>query len=157
MAFGTFKQDLETKQVKYTKKRVDRPYTWSEGFSGGASVGVITHTVYQVYEYHRYCTKRYKYVGMNQTMAENKLKSLINTYNRTVYISQWNDSGANAGEFTDITAGNKLQASIYAQRVAGCLYEVIVEINEDDTKFDTHGYVSPESLFSKENARGYDA
>lgn len=156
MAFGTYKQDLEALTVTYSKKLVNRSYSYTSSFGNAGSIGTITKTINFVYEYHRYATRSYKYVGMSEEMAKNKLKSLIDTYNRQYWASWWNSSGANVGKFTDFVLGKKLQANIYAQRTKGCLYEVIVNINEDDTKFDVDGKTAPENLFKEENKRSYE-
>lgn len=50
-------------------------------------------TINSAYEYHRYCTKTYSYVGMDKATANACAKAMITKYTRTFSISEWNSSG----------------------------------------------------------------
>lgn len=46
-------------------------------------------------------------------------------------------------------------ADISIQQRAGCMYDVVVSVREDDTRMRT-GPTTPEALFGAENMRDYD-
>ena len=80
---------------------------------------------------------------------------MITKYTRSFVVSDWNSSGQYAGTFTDISGGSVVMADIAIQQREGHMYDVIVNVREDDTKLRTSA-VTPSSLFTTENARDYD-
>lgn len=62
--------------------------------------------------------------------------------------------------FSDIEDGWKCMTQISINRVAGCMFELEVRVNEDDSKLRsftqfTYG-TNPVSFFTQEHNRGYE-
>lgn len=115
----------------------------------------ITVTINSAYEYHRYCSKSYMYVGMDRATAGACAQAMITKYTRSFSVSEWNSSGQNAGQFTDTGGGSYCMAEVCVQQREGCMYDVLINVREDDTRLRT-SITSPEALFAAENNRDYD-
>lgn len=135
---------LNGKTVSYSKSRIYGQWSYVSG------VSVVT--IYQAWEYHRYCQKTYQYVGMDYTTASKCAEEMIKKYTRSYDISEWN---SNTGTFTDKTGSSMCMADVTIQKVAGHLYNVIISVREDDAKIRTTS-LTPSGLFVAENNRDYD-
>lgn len=135
--------------VTYSKPAVRGTWSWTNNLNVISWVNVA-------YECHRYASCRYRYVGMDYASAKAAADEIREKYTRAFYASEWNGSGANTGKFTEISMGTKLQGSVEVVRRDGHLYDVEVEINEDDVKMSIDPYVTLASIFANENLRKYD-
>lgn len=135
--------------VTYSKPAVKGSWSWTNN----ANV-VTTETV--AYECHRYASCRYRYVGMDYASAKAAADTIRNSYTREFWASEWWGSGAYTGTFQDISMGTKLQGTVEVVRRDGHLYDVEVEIAEDDVKMSLASSASLASLFAKENSRTYE-
>lgn len=136
------------KVVTYSKQRIYGNWTYL------SALNILT-TLYWVWEYHRYCTKSYMYVGMDLATAQSCAAAMITKYTRSIKISEWQDGGGNAGTFQDVNGGSICMADICIQQQEGHMYSVIVNVREDDVRLRTYS-TDPSSLFSSENQRDYD-
>lgn len=138
----------QDKTVRYSRRKVYGEWSYL------SAVSVIT-TLDHAYEYHRICTKQYRYVGMDRATAGACAAAMISKYTRSTKESQWNGSGVAAGTFTDESAGVIPMADVAIIHEEGCMYSVQVSVNEDDTKMRV-GALTPSSLFADEDGRDYD-
>lgn len=135
----------------------DKVVTYSSSIITGTWVNVnanVTTTYHQVYEYHRYCTKSYMYVGMDRATAQQCAAAMIQLYTRSYKYSDFQTEGADA-EFIDKPAGTMCMADISIQQRVACMYDVVINVRENDVKLRTYA-TSPSYLFSVEDARQYD-
>lgn len=135
--------------VTYSRPAVKGSWSWTNN----ANV-VTTESV--AYECHRYASCRYRYVGMDYASAKAAADTIRSNYTRAFWTSEWNGSGANTGTFTKLSMGTKLQGTVEVVRREGHLYDIEVEIAEDDVKMSLSPSASLASLFSSENARTYE-
>jgi len=91
------------------------------------------------------------YVGMDLTTANACAAAMITKYTRPFYVSSWTDSGT----WEVVPGGSMLMAEVTVQQRAGCMYDVMINVREDDVRMSKTA-VSPTSLFTSENARDYD-
>lgn len=139
-------QDLS---IIYSRQRVYQDYTYVYGVAE-------LITIHSVWEYRRRAAKSYRYVGMDRDTANACAAAMVAKYTRTTKVSDWNSTGEHAGTFLDIDGGAIPMAEVAVVHVAGCMYEVLVTVNEDDTRLRVEIVANPETLFSTENARDYD-
>lgn len=139
---------LNDKVVTYSQQRIYGEWSYINGVSQ-----IIT--LHSAWEYHRYCSKTYMYVGMDISTANLCAQAMITKYTRNYSVSQWNSSGDYKGQFTDISGGTVCMADICVQQREGHMYDVIINVREDDSRQKTYS-TSPQSLFTAENARDYD-
>ncbi len=125
--------------------------SWS--YTNNANV-VTTESV--AYEFHRYASCRYRYVGMDYASAKAAADSIREKYTRDFWTSEWQGSGENTGTFQDLDMGTKLQGFVEVVRREGHLYDVEVEVSEDDVKMSLSPNITPASLFAKEATRTYE-
>ena len=135
----------EDKVVTYSINRIQGE--WTHIISA-----VQQYIYYTVFEYHRYCTKTYSYVGMDLTTARDCAAAMVTKYTRNFENSDWDED---TGTFNDVYGGSMCMADIAIQQTAGPMYSVVVSVREEDTKVRTT-ITSPASLFSAENSRDYD-
>lgn len=135
------------KVVTYSKQRIYGQWSY-------VMLNVET-TRYWVWEYHRYCTKSYMYVGMDLATAQSCAQAMVTKYTRNIEISEWQTEGGNAGTFQDVPGGSICMADVCIQQQEGHMYSVIVNVREDDVKLRTFS-TTPSTLFSTENQRDYD-
>lgn len=107
--------------------------------------------LYEAWQYHRYATMQYKYVGMSESAAKAKASSVRGSLTRIYYISRWQ----NDGQFHTQVGGTKLQGTVEVVKNIGHLYDVVVTINEHDTRMRVEADQNPESVFALENTRQY--
>ena len=74
------------KVVTYSMRLISGNWTYLTALN-------VEVTLHSAYEYHRYCTKTYSYVGMDKATANACAQAMVNKYTRTFYISEWNSSG----------------------------------------------------------------
>jgi len=135
------------KVVSYSRQRIYGEWSYVQGN--------ITTTLHSVWEYHRYCSKTYSYVGMDLATAQSCAQAMVAKYTRSTKISDWQSGGAQAGTFKDIDGGSIPMADICIQQEAGHMYSVIINVREDDTRLNTAS-LDPTTLFTIENQRDYD-
>lgn len=135
--------------VTYSRPAVKGSWSWTNNAN-------VETTESVAYECHRYASCRYRYVGMGYASAKAAADTIRNKYTRAFWGSEWNGSGANAGTFTELAMGTKLQGSVEVVRREGHLYDIEVEIAEDDVKMSLSPSASLTSLFASENARTYE-
>lgn len=75
---------------------------------------------------------------------------MITKYTRSVRVSEWG-----TGEFSDIDGGTICMADITIQKRAGHMYDVVVNVREDDSRNRRASY-TPSTLFTTEDRRDYD-
>ena len=86
------------------------------------------------WEFHRYCTMTFSYVGMDYQTAVACASALTDRYTRKFMISEpSSEPGAVAG-FLDIYGGEKLMAQIAVTKTNGKMYSVECTVSEDDAK-----------------------
>lgn len=93
------------KVVTYSKQRIYGTWTFRPALN-------IEQTYYWVWEYHRYCSKSYMYVGMDLATAQSCAQAMITKYTRTTKVSDWQAEGQNAGTFQDVDGGTVCMADI---------------------------------------------
>lgn len=140
------KQLIQDLVVSYSMGQLAQPYSFV------SQVGITTHYDW-VWECHRYATKTYEYRGMGYDDAKAKAQSIIESYTRSKYDSVFN---VDDGVFEDRYIGRRLQTSVSVQQMAGCMYKVVVQVNEDDMKLQKPDDVNFTQAFSNEDSRTYD-
>ena len=136
---------ISDKVVTYSSQLVFGEWSYN------SAPNVIT-TLYNAWEFHRYCVKTYMYVGMDRTTAGNCATAMVTKYTRDYKYSKWDNTN---GIFVDENAGSMCMADIAIQQREGHMYDVIVSVREDDSRMRTNP-TSPASLFTAENQRDYD-
>lgn len=138
---------INGKTVSYSQGRISGKWTWVHS-------ALWVDTFSWMWEYHRYCQMTYSYVGMDLASANACAQALIQQYTRTFYVSVWNEE---RGEFDVQLGGSMPMAEVAVQQRAGCMYDVVVSIREDDTRLvRVPPRTGPQELFTAENARSYD-
>lgn len=135
--------------VSYSKPRIKGNWSWTN------ALNVIFWRT-QAYEYHRYASCAYRYVGMDYKSAKSAADRIRESYTRAFKISEWNGSGSYAGTFQPLDMGTRLQGSVEVVRDRGHLYDVVVQIDEDDVRLSLDPNRSFAVLFADEDARRYD-
>ena len=137
-------------QVAYTKRRIYGNWSWT--------TGNMSHTETMAWEYVRRANKAYRYVGMDKTTAQTCANTLQALYNRTMQASRFDtDEGSPTfGQFVIESAGTALMADIAMRHVAGGMWEVTVNIREEDSRLLFISDGSYSTLFALEMARKYD-
>ena len=74
------------KVVTYSMRLISGTWTYLTAIN-------VEVTLHSAYEYHRYCTKTYSYVGMDKATANACAQAMITKYTRSFSISEWNSSG----------------------------------------------------------------
>lgn len=136
----------EGRSVTYAKNRVQQSYV--------KVTGNIEQRIDFVWEYRRFCTADYKYVGLSYDAAITKQNALLTYYKRDVKISDWDKD---IGEFFRIDGGKTLMnTQIQVVKTVGHMYELHVSINEEDCIMRTTGEQDATVLFAEENLRQYE-
>ena len=133
--------------LSYSKRIIPGQWSWNRG------VGTIPQTFYQAYEHHRYCTKNYMYVGLDLTSAQSVASDAITYYTRSSQTSFWNTTN---GGFDQITTALQPMADVSVQQVEGHMYNVIINVREDEMLMTMDSTITPEQLFAYANQRHYD-
>ena len=113
------------------------------------------------YRVTRYATKSYSYVGMDEATAlccqNAKVSQYTRPYSRVTQVErkrhQWS-SEMETVLSTDYTY--ECRSDIAAQHTDGCMWQVDINVNEEDEKFSYTLPADPSSLFTSENQRNYD-
>jgi len=114
------------------------------------------------YRVHRYATKSYSYVGMDEATAKAcqnaKIAQYTRAFSRVVEGDAPPDPEVSPDPSTTLTLGYtyECRSDIVAQHVDGHMWEVVINVNEDDEKFSYELPSNPASLFTAENQRNYD-
>lgn len=135
--------------VTYSKPRIAGSWSWTNALNE-----VYWRT--QAYEYHRYASCSYRYVGMDYKSAKAAADAIRDAYTRNFKTSDWHGSGSLAGTFQPLDMGTRLQGSVEVVRDRGHLYDVVVQIDEDDVRLSLNPYESFAGLFADEDTRRYD-
>lgn len=130
--------------VTYSKPRITGNWSWVDAN--------IPYWRTQAYEYHRYASCAYRYVGMSYAAAKAAADAIRDAYVRAFKVSEWQ----NNGRFAPLDMGTKLQGFVEVVRDRGHLYDVVVRINEDDVRLSLDPNESFAVLFAAEDARKYD-
>ncbi len=107
-------------------------------------------------EYHRRARMSFRYVGMTKAAAESCKNAMVAAYTRQFKMSLW-DGSSMGGAWYDNSAGEMPMAEIAMSHNEDSSYDVVVNVNEDDTrmrKTDTNPSYS--TLFSAERSRTYE-
>ena len=134
--------------VRYSKIRISGMWSWE-------SISLSGSYTY-MWECHRYATKSFRYVGMNKATANACAAELKTALTRSIRVSLWNGD-VNGGSWSRENGGTNLMSDVTVNHVAGNMYEVQVNVNEDDVmlaKIDDNP--DPSAQFSAEDARQYD-
>lgn len=134
--------------VTYSKPRISGAWSWADAN--------VVNTRTQAYEYHRYASCSYRYVGLDFASALDCADDIRAAYTRAFKASEWHGSGEHAGTFQPLDMGTRLQGSVEVVRDRGHLYDVVVQIDEDDVRLSLDPNESFAVLFADENARRYD-
>lgn len=140
------KQLIQDLVISYSMRQLDQPYSYA------SQVGITTYYEW-VWECHRYASKTYEYRGMSYDEAKAKAQSIADSYTRAKYDSVFN---ASSGKFENRYIGRRLETSVSVQQMDGCMYKIVVQVNEDDMKLQTPDEIDFTKAFSLENARIYD-
>lgn len=130
--------------VTYSVSAVRGSWSWT--------VLNVTYTITVAYEYRRHATCAYRYVGMDYASAKAAADEVRSKYTRAFWTSGW----GSGGDFETANTGTKLQGSVEVVQRAGHLYDVVVEVNEDDFRLRKSPGLNPDAVFANENARVYD-
>lgn len=134
--------------VTYSRSAVKGKWAWVSGN--------VTSWRDVAYEVHRYASCAYRYVGMDYASALAAAKTIRASYTRAFKGSEWHGSGTYAGTFRDLDMGKRCQASVEVVRTAGHLYDVVVDVSEDDMRMSLQPSGATAALFAAENKRQYD-
>ena len=149
---------------------------WVEQESpSGATYEVWTTYDKMYYRVFRYATKSYSYVGMDETTAKACLNAKVSQYtrgySRVVEVDVPDSSSSNliggSGESQSEGEGHthtelrnettrECRSDIVAQHVDGHMWQVIINVNEEDEKYSYTLPANPASMFTAENQRNYD-
>lgn len=108
----------------------------------------------EAWTYRRRATKSYRYTGMTLDAAKACAADMRDYYTRAQKVSVWdlNDDR----EFAEPAVANSLcMADIAVVPVSASMYEVRVQVNEDDERM-RRASLAPDALFTTEKSRQYD-
>lgn len=134
--------------VTYSKPRISGSWSWVDAN--------VENTRTQAYEYHRYASCAYRYVGLDFLSALDAADAIRAKYTRAFKASEWHSGGEHAGTFQPLDMGTRLQGSVEVVRDRGHLYDVVVQVEEDDVRLSLDPNESFAVLFAAEDARKYD-
>ena len=134
--------------VTYSKSLVSGSWSWVSANVEG--------TYGYMMEYHRRARMSFRYVGMTKAAAESCRDAMISAYTRSFYMSVW-DGTTMGGNWSTSSAGSQLMADIAMSHNDDGSYDVVVNVNEDDSRMlkvgDSYNYAV---MFASESARDYD-
>lgn len=134
------------KVVTYSRSKIYGSWKWGDA---------IVYTLNEAWEYHRFCSKTYSYVGLTKAAAVSCATAMVAYYTRATKVSYFSDSGNTAGSFLVQDGGTVCMADVSPRMTAGGMWQVDISVREDDARIRRES-VSPDSLFTTENAREYD-
>lgn len=86
----------------------------------------------KAYEYHRYATKVYRYVGMDERTAKACAAAKLKQYTKPRFFWYWEgDVGGSLNFYREEKAG----ATVKAKHAGGHLWSVEISVNEDDVYY----------------------
>ena len=135
----------EGKIVTYSKSRIYGSWSYTSGTT------VTTYT--SAWEFHRYCSMSFEYVGMTYSAAMRCAEDLVEKYTRSFKISEWN---GNQGVFVSTSGGEQVMASVSVAYDGGSAYSVRVSVREDDCRLKRTDPGEIDALFADENSRSYE-
>ena len=134
--------------VTYSRRIIFGTWSWTNGLNE-------TGVYYSMMEYHRYASKRYRYVGMT-TAAKNACLLAMNTmYERTCWTNYWQSNGSWGP--VEVCGSVPLARVSPIENDDGS-WDVEIDVNEDDVRY-SHVFnaADAKSKFSGyETGRGYD-
>lgn len=110
------------------------------------TTGEITQEVKPYWICTRYATKQYVYVGMDFVTAKECAKQKRAMYTREYYQADGDEVHTIIACYTEVVP----------QYVSGKMWEVVITVNETDSRISYTLPTDMESLFSLENQRTYD-
>lgn len=113
---------------------------------------IVYEMWHAAYEVHRYKTKSYKYVGMDFATAQQCAATAAAYYQRVKHTYQLDDSGT----WKTHQSCPCNMADITIERVDGDMYDVVINVNEDDVYMSTGGDLSDLGALFDANNRKYD-
>ena len=136
--------------VTYTRRKIYGSWTYVQLN--------VTTTITEVWEYVRRAVKSYKYVGLDETTADSLAATLRTYYTRATKTSEFDtiEGSSTYGQFKHVAAGDVPMADVVCQHEDGGMWSVVVSVNEEDTRTSRSASESFATLFSAEDARGYD-
>ena len=137
----------EPLKVTYSTQIISGSWGWTSANVSGSYT--------RMRENHRYATKRFRYVGMTHAAALTCRGELIEKFTRNFNMSIWNGDVTD-GEWVSMNGGAMVMADGSPEENEEGSYDVIVNVNEDDTKYsivETPFY--PAISFSTERLRTY--
>lgn len=132
------------KTVTYSRQKIYGSWVYLSGLT--------IKTESEAWEYHRYCSLSYSYVGLTKAAAMTEATTLATTYTRATSYSAWDSSTA---AFAVKDGGSILMAEITPRQTQGDMWQVDVTVREDDSRRSLAN-LDPTSFFTVENARTYD-
>lgn len=138
--------------ISYSKSKVFGSWTATSTTASTASV-----TYNEAWEYRRFASGTFRYVGMDYDTSLRCAQAMVAEYSRPTIISKWDPTGQSMynAEFIDVDGGTVLMADVNVQNTAGHMYEVVVQVREQDMRMRINGSAGPSSLFTTENQRQY--
>lgn len=103
-------------------------------------------------EYHRRARQSFRYVGMTKVAADSCKSAMVAKYTRSTYESIW-DGDAMGGAWNTTASGEMLMAEVSASHNEDGSYDVVVNVNEDDTRMSKVGETA---VFAYEPLRQYE-
>ena len=137
----------EPLKVTYSTQIISGSWGWTSANMSGYYT--------RMRENHRYATKRFRYVGMTHAAALTCRDELIEKFTRNFNMSIWNGDVTD-GEWVSMNGGAMCMADVSPEENGDGSYDVIVNVNEDDTKYsrvETPFY--PNVAFATERLRTY--
>ena len=137
----------EPLKVTYSTQIISGSWGWTSANMSGSYT--------RMRENHRYATKRFRYVGMTHAAALTCRDELIEKFTRNFNMSIWNGDVTD-GEWVSMNGGAMVMADGSPEENEDGSYDVIVNVNEDDTKYsrvETPFY--PAIAFATERLRTY--
>lgn len=134
------------KVITYSRSKIYGSWRWGEA---------IIYTFNEAWEYHRYCTKTYSYVGLTKEAAMACATAMVEYYTRSTKVSYFASTGPTAGSFLPEDGGTVCMADVSPRMTAGGMWQVDISVREDDARL-SRDSVPPDALFTTENAREYD-
>ena len=134
--------------VTYSRRTISGSWSWTNSLNGGGTFERMT-------EYHRYASKRYRYVGMTEA-AKNACVSAMNAlYTRTAWTNFWQSNGTWS---TATECGRIPMANVTPVSNDDGSWDVEIDVIEDDVRYSHVNDVSDAKYMFNllETAREYD-
>ena len=130
--------------ISYSRSRVSGNWSYTSANVSGSYDYMM--------EYHRHARQSFRYVGMTYAAAMACKAAMVAKYTRATYMSIW-DGSTMGGQWVTDSGGNMLMAEISPQHNDDGSYDVIVNVNEDDTRMSMVGLTA---TFAYEPLRQYE-